>query len=408
MSTVIQSLARDGRVLGIVGTGHFFSHFYQLTLPPLLVLWHVEFDVSFTTLGLLISVFAAATGMAQIPAGILTDRFGARGILFWGMLLEGGAIGAMGLVPSFAWLFPLVFLAGLGNSVFHPADYSILNSSVAAERMGRAFSLHTFAGYTGAALAPASIIFLAALRDWRFALIVVGGLGLVVAFVILAQFSFLRDDHIVRERETKSTPAGGEGLGLSLFFSRPLILFFLFFVLTAMTLRGIHTFSVVAAVALHDISLTSAGTALTVFLSASAIGILVGGVLADRTARHDLVAAVAFILSAIIFAILGALSFSTFVLIGLFSLAGLLQGVVRPARDMMVRALTPEGSSGRVFAFVSTGISVGGMLAPVFFGWIVDLHASRWVFWLPALFMIGATVTVMLQGGGRSSPRMKR
>ena len=404
MNSAAQSLARDGRVLGVVGTSHFLSHFYFLTLPPLLVTWQSEFGVSFTALGLLLSVFAGATGIAQIPAGILADRFGARGVLFWGMVMEGGAIGAMGLVNDFAMLFPLVIVAGIGNSVFHPADYSILNASVAPERMGKAFSMHTFAGYTGAALAPATIIFLSAYRDWRFALIVVGALGVAMGFIILAQFKLLHSDHASPAKDKKPSEAdgnGGNGGSLSLFFSRPMILFFLFFALTAMTLRGVHSFSVVAAVALHDINLTSAGTALTAFLTASAVGILIGGVMADRTERHDMIAGLAFVFSAVIFGILVTVSFSTFLLIGMFTLAGLAQGVVRPARDMMVRTLTPEGSSGRVFGFVSTGISVGGVLAPVFFGWIVDLDASHWIFWLLALFMLGATATVMFQEPGR-------
>ena len=306
----------------------------------------------------------------------------------------------MGLVTSFEMLFPLVIVAGIGNSAFHPADYSILNASVAPERMGRVFSMHTFAGYTGAAIAPATMIFLSAYRDWRFALLVVGGLGLIMAFVILAQFSFLHDDHLTKPDKDKEKPEEVKGTlqsSLALFFSKPMILFFLFFALTAMTLRGIHSFAVVASVALHDISLASAGTALTVFLAASAAGILAGDMLADWTKRHDLVAGLAFILSAIVFGILGSLSVSTFLFIGMFCIAGLVQGMVRPARDMMVRALTPEGSSGRVFAFMSVGISVGGMLVPVFFGWIIDLEAPSWIFWLPALFMVGSTLTVMLQ-----------
>ncbi len=385
--------ARDSRILGLVGAGHFISHFYLLSLPPLLILWRQEFGASYAALGLVVSMFSVATGVAQIPAGMLVDRVGARGVLFAGLLIEGCAIGAMALAPGLETLLVLALVAGAANSVFHPADYSILNSSVSSDRMGRAFSLHTFAGHMGSAVAPVTILSLAAVADWRFALGVVGAVGVVMAFLIVSQSAVLNDDRAPPPEKSPTAPAR---IGsLRLFLSRPLMLFFLFFVLTSMTTSGVLTFSVVAAMDLHGISLGMAGAALTGFLFASAAGVLIGGVMADRTGRHDRVAAAAFVATALIFALVGAVSLSALAMIALFALAGVLQGIIRPARDMMVRAVAPKGTSGRVFAFVSTGLAVGGAVAPVMFGWIVDQGGSRWVFWLLAGFMLAATLTLV-------------
>lgn len=390
-----KSPAGDGRILGLIGAGHFLSHFYSLTLPPLLILWRAEFDVGFTALGLVISLFAAANGLAQIPVGFLVDRIGARPVLFGGLVIEAVAIGAMGLAPDFETLLALAAVAGAGNSVFHPADYSILNSSISPERMGRAFSLHTFAGHLGSAAAPASIIFLAALRDWRFAMILVGVIGVAMAFLILTQGGALRADRIAKAKETGTDETPGEDKsGFALLLSKPLILFFLFYVFASLTSSGVTAFSVVAMVAIHDIQLASASTALTAYLFASALGVLIGGALADRTERHDLTAALAFIATAVIFAVMASVRISPLPIIAIFAVAGLVQGMVRPARDMMVRAIAPKGASGRVFAFVSTGIAAGSAVAPVFFGWIVDQGGSRLIFWLLAIFMIAATATL--------------
>jgi MFS family permease len=185
-----------------------------------------------------------------------------------------------------------------------------------------------------------------------------------------------------------------------------MLLLFLFFVITAFTSGGMRTFSVTALVDLYDTPLITASAALTAFLFASAMGILVGGFIADRTRRHDIVAASAFLAAAVMIVLVGSVSLPAVVLIGLFSLAGLSQGIVRPARDMLVRAASPSGSTGKVFGFVTTGINVGGALAPLLFGWIIDQGTARWVFWIIAAAMMVALVTVTIPR--RGAPRARQ
>ena len=179
------SARQDLKVISLIGTAHFFSHFYILVLPPLFPLLRDEYGVGYTALGLALAVLNGITGLTQAPVGFLVDRFGARVILIAGLALFSLAIGLIGLLPSYPMLLALMVVAGLGNSVFHPADYAILSSAVDQRRMGRAFSIHTFGGYAGFALAPPVIVYLAALFDWRIALALAGAAGLVVSLLLV-------------------------------------------------------------------------------------------------------------------------------------------------------------------------------------------------------------------------------
>jgi MFS family permease len=252
-------------------------------------------------------------------------------------------------------------------------------------------------------MAPAVVIFLVALVDWRAALVTVGAVGIVTAIVILLQGDVLRDDAAVAERPEKteapsSAPArtGSTAEGVRFLLSVPMLTFFLFYVMTSVTSSGINTFSVTAVVSLFDTPLTAANAGLTGYLFASAIGVLFGGLILDRTSRHNLVAAGAFFLTAIIIAAIGSVPLPAVLLIVLFTLAGFSQGVVRPARDMLLRAAAPPGMIAKSFGFVSTGMAAGGMLAPVLFGWLIDLGAPQAVFWALAGIMLAAVLIVLV------------
>ncbi|MDP2620539.1 MAG: MFS transporter [Hyphomicrobiales bacterium] len=403
MTMLVSRLGRDARVLGLVGTGHFLSHFYNLTLPPLLPLLKTEFDASYTALGLAMTCFYAASGIVQVPIGFLVDRIGGRLVLVAGLMVEAGAIGLISLAQSVEALVALAFLAGLGHSVFHPADYKIISASVEEKRMARAFSIHTFCGHLGSAMAPAVIIFLVALADWRAALVMAGAVGIITAIVILLQGDVLRDDAAVAERPEKTEApssaavrTGSTAEGIRFLMSVPMLTFFLFYVMTSVTSSGMNTFSVTAVVSLFDAPLAAANTGLTGFLFASAIGVLMGGFILDRTSRHNLVAALAFLLTAVAVMIIGSVALPSVLLIVLFTLAGFSQGVVRPARDMLLRAAAPPGMIAKSFGFVSTGMAVGGMLAPVLFGWLIDLGAPQAVFWALAGIMLVAVLIVLV------------
>jgi MFS transporter, FSR family, fosmidomycin resistance protein len=388
----------DVRVISLIGVGHFLSHYYILVLPPLFPLLRGELGVSYTALGFALAVLNMVTALTQAPIGFLVDRFGARYILVAGLAIFALATGLIGVFPSYFALVLLMALAGLGNSVFHPADYSILSASVNPERMGRAFSIHTFGGYFGFAAAPVAIVFLTEMFGWRPALIISGVVGLVVALILLANRDVLNGDAApARPRTADLGPRTGGDVRLLL--SGPILMALAFFVMLALAHGGITSFGVSALVALYDISLVDANVPLSAYLFASAFGVLAGGIAADRTHRHDLVVGACVILIAASIAPLGALTPGPAMVIAAFTIAGFFSGAVAPSRDMMVRAITPKGASGKVFGFVTTGFNIGGVITPLVFGAILDLAQPRLVFWLVAIVSLATILTIV--GAGR-------
>ena len=391
--------AGDARAVGLVSAGHFWSHFYSLALPPLFPLMRADQGYSFTELGLLLTVYATASGLAQTPVGFLIDRLGARTFLVAGLGLVSGAILALGLTGSYGPMLAAAGLAGLGNSVFHPADYAILSASVAPSRLGRAFSLHTFSGYLGWAVAPALMTALAALFGWQGALVAVGLAGLATVAVLLAARRALSEEH---EPPGAARPRTSARDSLKPLTTPAVLLCFLFYVFLAMGGAGLKAFTPAALVALHGIPLGWANSALTGFLVGSALGILLGGWVADRTRHHVWVAAATMAVTAVPVIATGEIAFALVPLVAVLTLAGALNGIAMPSRDMLVRAVTPIGATGRVFAFVSTGLDVGSAVTPLVFGLMMDRGAYTGIFWLTGAFMVLAAVTVILARPGGS------
>lgn len=397
-SVTAGSARQDYKILGLISTGHFMSHFYFLVLPPLFPFLRQEFGVSYTELGALMTAIYASSAVSQVPVGFMVDRYGARVVLTFGLIMMALGFGAMGLAGHFWVLIPLGIVAATGNSVFHPADYAILNSSINPDRMGRAFSIHTFAGHLGSAVAPITIIYLAAQFGWRGACIGAGAFGIAVMLALTTQWSSLHDDALPKKKKKENdappVPDSSVKSGLALLFSKSMIIFFLFFMALSMTSSGMSAFFVSSIVAVHNTPLETASTALTAYLFCSALGILIGGEIADRTKRHDLVAAASFVMFAIVSVGVAMIDMPAFVLFALMAVNGIGNGIIRPARDMMLRAAAPKGSTGKVFGFVSAGIAAGSAVAPIPFGYMLDIGKPEWVFYLMAIFMIVALVTV--------------
>jgi FSR family fosmidomycin resistance protein-like MFS transporter len=403
--TTIQTAAlpgrRDLKVMSLIGTGHFFSHFYILLLPPLFPLLKDEFGVDYVQLGFAIAILNGVTALTQAPVGFLVDRFGARGILIAGLALFSLAMGLVGVWPSYPILLLLMVVAGLGNSVFHPADYAILSAAVDTRRMGRAFSIHTFGGYAGFALAPPVIVALAAAFGWRLALLLAGATGLVVAAVMLANSGVLRPEAEAGRRRTASAAAPGWRLLLS----APILMALLFFVMLAISLGGYMSFSAAAIQALYRVDLAAASVPLTCYLVASTGGVLVGGWIADRTRQHHLVVAVCFVLIALFSAAVPLFLPPVALVVVLFAFTGLFSGVVAPSRDMMVRQITPTGSSGRVFGFVTIGLNIGGVLGPMLFGLVLDWGEPGHLFWTIAALSL-LTLIVVFASARQGEPEV--
>jgi MFS transporter, FSR family, fosmidomycin resistance protein len=378
------------RVVGVVSAAHFVSHYYIILLAPLLPFVRAEYGVSYTEIGLAFAAFNIVSAVLQTPAGFLVDRFGARALLVAGLIIGAAAFITVGLIDSFWILVAMFALAGVGNTVYHPADYSLLSQHVPSDRIGQAFSVHTFAGMLGSAVAPASLLIMQSQWGWRGAFIGAGALGIAVAALLLA----MRDSSTVRVSSASTRKADNTTVGWRLLLSAPIVLNLVFFVLLAMISGGLYNYSVVALGALYGTPVPTANVALSGNLLLSAIGVLIGGLLVARTTRHGMVATMGLGAMALFTAMIAEIDLGAVALILAMSLIGFFSGIIMPSRDMIVREVTPPGSFGKVFGFVTTGFNIGGIISPLIFGAIMDHGSPRFVFLAVAAFSLVAIVTV--------------
>ncbi len=391
--------SRDAKVIALIAIAHFTSHVHIMLLPPIFGQVKEAFGVSYIQIGLALTAFNIGSALLQTPAGFLVDRIGPRLMLTGGLLLGSAAIAAAALLPGY-WFFVIAYgLMGIANTVYHPADYSILSATIDGKKIGKAFSIHTFAGYLGSGLTPAMVLTTAALWNWRGAFLFAAGLTFAVALLLIVAGGVL--PRVVRKPMGPSK--GDAGVGLSLLLSAPILRNLLFFFCLAMANGGIQTFTVVGMGAIHGTPAAAANMALSGFLLFSAAGVLVGGIIADRTPHHERVAAVGFACTSTMAILMAWVNMPAVVLVFVMSLGGLLNGVIQPSRDMMVRAVTPPGSFGKVFGFVTTGFNLGGMTSPLLYGWLMDRGEPRAIFMIVVAFIFLALVTAVT----RAKPQAK-
>ena len=400
----------QARVIGLIALAHGASHFYQLALPPLFPHLKEAFAVSYTELGTLMTVFYVSSGVAQTGAGFLVDRFPARTVLLGGLALLCAGILLMGLAPAFWMLFPLAALAGLGNSVFHPADLSILTASIRRTRHGRAYGFHTLGGNLGYALAPIVMVGLALELGWRSALIVAGAVGLLL---FLALF-FNRHLFLDASDETPAVPRPriGEGRaavetgsgwlatvrqGVAPLISVPVMLCFAFFIFLSGATIGLQSFFPALMDQLYGLPIAEGAPLLSVFLFGASGGVLLGGFMAERTgSRHQLVIGVGLASAAAFFVAISLGLFPAAVLGVPFALAGIMVGLTFPSRDMLVRETAAADARGRVFGFVYSGLDTGAAVAPLIVGLLLDHGDPRAVMWLIAALLLLGVVAAAL------------
>lgn len=385
----------DLRAIGAVSVAHGLSHFFQLVLPPLFPAMKDDLGVGYAELGAMMGVFFGVSGVAQFAAGHAVDRFGARRVLVIGMALLGGAIFGVALVPGYWALLPLAALAGLGNAVFHPADFAVLNARVAPSRLGRAYGAHGLAGNIGWVLAPIAAVGLSKLVGWREAVAILGAAGLVAAALLHLGRAWIETPAAASARKA---PQPGAPSPLT---SRPVLLCFAYFVLISIAQVGLQSFSVPATMAMFGLSDTAAASSLTLFLVGASVGVVCGAIVTDRTDRHDRVAAIGLALAAAFVALAVAEPVPAAQgLPVLMFLAGLCLGATGPSRDSIVRQATPPGSAGRVYGFVYSGLDLGGTLAPALFGWLVD-HRAAWLVYavIVAGFALAVGTVVAIRPG---------
>ncbi|MGY6634372.1 MAG: MFS transporter [Alkalilacustris sp.] len=393
--------AGPGRTLVIVCAAHFLSHLHIVALPPVFALMAVHYDVGFAELGLAMAVFNLATLMTQPLAGVAADRLGPKPVLGAGLVLAGVVYVAVGLSTSYGALLALMVAAGVANSVYHPADYAILGRMAAGGRQGRAYGWHTFAGFLGGAVAPVTMAGAVLAHSWQAGVMVAGVLALAVA-PLVALIPAMPGAPAMARRPGEGGAAralagltGGLGSG-------PLVRLTGFFFLMALATIGLQGFTVAALAEGRGMGVAGANMALSSFLLAMALGVLAGGPLADRSRRHGLLAAGTFAAAGVLMLPVALVALPLVAVCALLALAGALVGAAMPARDMLVNAAAPAGASGRVFGIVTSGLNVGGIVAPPLFGALIDAGHPAAIFLLAGAMML-ATAALAAAGDGRKA-----
>ncbi|HZB90775.1 MAG TPA: MFS transporter [Stellaceae bacterium] len=384
---------RDVAVISLVGVAHYTSHVLQLALPPLFPILHVAFGVSFTELGAFVTLFYAASGLGQAAAGVLVDRYGAPRLLAAGLVVLSGSILLAGFAPSYGFLLPLAPVAGLGNSVFHPADLSILSHRISEGRLGRAYAVHGVSGSLGYATSPVAVTLIAGIANWHVALVALGLGGLAVGALLLVNHRALDYDHHA------TTAASADGARRASYLSvigAPVVLMaFGYFAMTSFAGSGMQTFSITALTTGYGLGLDAATRVLTLYLLGAALGMVGGGFLADRVRQHHRVAMSGIAVAALLMLTIAAVPRLGDFILPVAALAGIANGITGPSRDVLVRRAAAGIGTGSVFGFVYSGFDLGSSTAPLLFGMLLDQKAPQAVFLAIACAFALGVPTVM-------------
>ena len=366
------TLRADAKLIGLVGLAHAVSHFSQLILAPLFPWLKDAFNVSYTELGAVLTVFFVVSCMVQAASGFIDDKLGPRPVLFVG--LGALALAAFGYATATSYWMLLAFavLGGIGNGVFHPVDYTLFNRKVAPTRLGHAYSVHGITGSLGWALAPAFVVPIAIAYSWRVALASAGVLALVVLMVLWVYRSVLSLD--VKTVQKATGQGGSVSTGGEFDFLRiPAVwMCFAFFFFYAAVISVVQTFAPVAAGHLHDVPVALVAICLTVYMVASAAGMVLGGFLASDPTRCERIVGAGFGVAAALALVLAFVDFPGMLVPVLFAAMGFASGIAGPSRDLLVKRSTPPNATGRVYGVVYAGLDIGQALAPLVFGRLMD------------------------------------
>ena len=366
------TLRTDAQLIGLVGLAHAVSHFSQLILAPLFPWLKDAFNVSYTELGAVLTVFFVVSCMVQAASGFIVDKLGPRPVLFVGLGALALAAFGYAMAQSYWMLLLCAVVGGIGNGVFHPVDYTLFNRKVAPTRLGHAYSVHGITGSLGWALAPAFVVPIAIAFSWRVALASAGVVAIVVLLVLWAYRSVLSLDAAAVHKATgqgEPAPVGGEFDFLRI----PAVwMCFGFFFFYAAVISVVQTFAPVAAGHLHAVPVALVAVCLTVYMVASAGGMVVGGFLASDPSRCERIVGTGFGIAAALALVLAFAQFPPILVPVLFGAMGFVSGVAGPSRDLLVKRSTPPNATGRVYGVVYAGLDIGQALAPLVFGRLMD------------------------------------
>lgn len=382
------SLRQDAGVIGFVSLAHMVSHFSQLILPPLFPWLKDALNASYTQLGFLMTVFFVVSCTVQALSGFLVDKWGPRPVLFAGLALIGAASFGFAFSPDYRTMALFSVLAGIGNGVFHPVDFTLINRKVSPARLGHAYSVHGITGSLGWALGPAVVVPLALAFSWRVALMGAG----FIAFAVLVIVWFNRDKLELAPSVPKAQSAGPAEHTLGFLRVPAVWMCFGFFFFYAVVLSTVQAFAPEAARRLHDVPVAWAAMCLTVYMLCAAGGMVLGGFLASDPARCERIVGAGFGMAALIALLIGLGHVPAMAVPVLFGAMGFASGIAGPSRDLLVKKSTPENATGRVYGVVYSGLDIGQAIAPLFFGALMDHQQYRGV-WLGLVFMQGVLIT---------------
>jgi MFS transporter, FSR family, fosmidomycin resistance protein len=384
-------LRHDVATIGLVGLAHATSHFMQMLLVPLFPVFRQEFNLSYSQIGLLVSILYTVSSLGQASSGFAVDRLGARPVLFtsFGLFVLAALVAAN--AQGYGSLMAVMVLVGMANSPFHPVDFTIMNQRVSAARLGYAFSVHGITGNLGWALAPVFFVGITALSSWRVAYYCAALMLVAVVIVLYVNRALLKTSIALQAPSDKVRETSNSHFA---FLKLSAVWWcFGFFMFSTMTLAVVQSFSISILQKLHDVSLYAANATLTAYMLCAALGMLVGGwVSAQFPLQSERVVARAMTAAAVLLVLAATGWLGAVGTCALIASTGFAIGVGGPSRDMMIKRATPAGATGRVYGLVYSGMDVGFAIAPAAFGLLMDrgYYAS---------VLVGAAVTLLVAVG---------
>ena len=409
-SNVLPTLRDDAAVIAVVGFAHASSHFFHLMLPPLFPWLIKDFGLGFAEVGSLMTVFFVVSGLGQALAGIWVDKFGAHRVLCIGLAL----LSISGLCVFMASGLPAIYLAaavaGLGNSVFHPADFALMNKCVSPARLGHAFSTHGLSGNLGWAAAPIVMTAAAGAFGWRVAGLCAAFVGLSALSVLIWKRKLMQYPLVgsARKQDLNGVTKARAGT-FALLRTRMVWLAFGFFFFVTFGFGALQNFLPTMLGDLYGLSFSVATTALSVYLLAGCGGLFVGGFLVAERKSFEYLVAAALLVAVGVALILAWGVVPSALAVPLMGTMGFFVGLAGPSRDMLVRTATKaqlgEAAFGRVYGFVYSGLDVGLALAPIVFGLLLDQHRPDLVFLGVAATLAFAILAALALGGDTAKSR---
>ena len=386
--------ASDVRVVSLLSLAHGSSHFFHLILPPMFPWLKNEFGFSYAELGLLMSIFFIVSCAIQAASGFLVDRIGARPVLFVGVGLLALAALIYSQSNGYAMLILGAVIAGCGNGIFHPVDYTLINHKVSQPNLPYAYSIHGVSGYLGWAAAPAFMVGIATLADWRIAFLSAAVLEALILLVLWFGRARLIDDVKGRHEESTAIHKNTGPQSIFAFLKLPAVwLCWTFFFFSMAATSGLQSFAPSALFEIYDLSVSSGNYYLTLMSLSAAGGMLLGGYIATRLRVPERIISISFSMNIIMGLLLASGWVPNDEIFVLFIIIGIGLGIAAPSRDLMIRASTPSGLSGRVYGVVYSGIDLGAAVGPLIFGIFLDVGAPKLLFIGIAFFQLMIILT---------------